>query len=172
MMRMRHTFSNQNRAAHFTWATSGCAAFLSAQESGAKQVARNVKCVRMTGELMTSSGYEIACSDLHRYLANDDKVSIHNDQEKFLEIISRSMDSQVSETIVAEIKANHEKFTFRHLVVSFLCLVVLSCIAYVCWPRIKPQIVEGAWDELNRQSEPYEAKETLYKNIERALEND
>lgn len=29
MMRMRHTFSNQNRAAHFTWATSGCAAFLS-----------------------------------------------------------------------------------------------------------------------------------------------
>lgn len=123
----------------------------------------------MAGEIMASSGNVIACGDLERYLANDRKVSIHNDQEKFLEIISRSMDSQVSETIVAEIKANQEKYTFKHLIVSFLCLAVLSCIAYVSWPRLKPQIVDGAWDELNRQPEPYETIETLYKSIERSL---
>ena len=120
----------------------------------------------MTGEIMASPGTSVACGDLERYLANDRKVSIRNDQEKFLEIISRSVDPQISETVVAEIKTNQEKFKVKHLMISLLCLTVLSLMAYVIWPRTKPQTTDGAWDELNKSPEPYETEETLYKDIE------
>lgn len=120
----------------------------------------------MTGEIMVSPGTSVACGDLERYLANDRKVSIRNDQEKFLEIISRSVDPQISETVVAEIKTNQEKFKVKHLMISLLCLTVLSLMAYAIWPRTKPQTTDGAWDELNKSPEPYETEGTLYKDIE------
>ena len=100
---------------------------------------------------------------LDSILGKGSPVSIEDD--KFSLVVSRSIDSEIVDPILAEIKAKREKLKIRHVIASVVCFSILGLIAYYFFPRVPTTPVAGAWDELNVKSEPYETEATLIGSL-------
>lgn len=100
---------------------------------------------------------------LDSILGKGSPVSIEDD--KFGLVVSRSIDPEIVDPILAEIKAKREKLKIRHVIASVVCFAILGLIAYALFPRVLTTPVADAWDELNVKPEPYETEETLIGSL-------
>ena len=90
-------------------------------------------------------------------------VSIQDD--KFGLVVSRSIDPEIVDPIIAEIKAKREKLKVKHIIACVVCFAMLGVVAYGLFPRARITPVADAWDVLNVNPEPYETEKSLSDSL-------
>ena len=87
-------------------------------------------------------------------------VSIEKGPE-FSEIVSRSVDREIVDPVVAEIKARRQPLKLRHVLLCLLFVASLCWIAFCLFPCIRTVDTANAWDDMTIGLSSYETEDAV-----------